>query len=70
MGGPFALGMVEDRPLMLQRGSDRADEVCERGIAAAQCGERHQSGGAGLDRPRRSALRQPRFAWMSQPQRQ
>ena len=44
MGGPFALGMVEDRPLMLQRGSERADEVGERGIAAAQCGERRQSG--------------------------
>ena len=44
MGGPFALGMVEDRPLALQRGSDRADEVGERGIAAAQCRERRQSG--------------------------
>ena len=36
--------MAEDRSLALERGSDRADEVGERGIAAAQCAERCQSG--------------------------
>ena len=40
----LSLGLVEDKPLALQRGSDRADELGERRIAAAQCRECCQGG--------------------------
>ena len=44
MRGTLLLGLVEDKRLALQRGGDRADELGERRIAAAQCRECRKGG--------------------------